>query len=114
MHKSKSGKKLYAKRNKQGQFTDGYSPTSAPLGRTSSGAARKRKRNKPLGALCENCQEITMRESALLLLTAVVPILGLSGCEIVGDIFQAGVWVGVLLVVGVIALIIWMVSGRKS
>jgi hypothetical protein len=55
-----------------------------------------------------------MRESALLLLTAVVPILGLSGCEIVGDIFQAGVWVGVLLVVGVIALIIWMVSGRKS
>ncbi|MEA2658208.1 MAG: hypothetical protein QOF64_793 [Candidatus Binatota bacterium] len=34
----------------------------------------------------------------------------LSGCEIVGDIFKAGVWVGVLLVIGVIGLIIWLVS----
>ncbi len=49
-----------------------------------------------------------------LLIIAVVPLLGLSGCEIVGDIFQAGVWVGVILVVGVIALIVWLVSRVKS
>lgn len=34
----------------------------------------------------------------------------LSGCELVGDIFKAGVWVGVLLVLAVIGGIIWMVS----
>ncbi|HEX9442958.1 MAG TPA: hypothetical protein VGA73_02510 [Candidatus Binatia bacterium] len=36
--------------------------------------------------------------------------LNLSGCQIVGDIFKAGVWVGVLLVVLVIGVIVWMVS----
>jgi len=44
--------------------------------------------------------------SILVLLTA----LNLSGCQIVGDIFKAGVWVGVLLVVLVIGAIVWMVS----
>jgi len=34
----------------------------------------------------------------------------LSGCEIVGDIFKAGVWVGVLLVLGVIGIIIWVIA----
>jgi hypothetical protein len=40
----------------------------------------------------------------------------LSSCEIIGGIFKAGVWVGILVVVGVIALIIWLFSrlgGRK-
>ena len=45
---------------------------------------------------------------------AFLPLLAglflLSGCEIVGDIFKAGVWVGVLLVIAVIGGIIWMVS----
>ena len=49
-----------------------------------------------------------------LLLLAVVSKLGLSGCEIIGDIFQAGVWVGVLLVLGVFALIVWIVSRTKG
>jgi hypothetical protein len=34
----------------------------------------------------------------------------LSGCELAGDIFKAGVWVGVLLVLGVIGGVIWLVS----
>jgi hypothetical protein len=55
-----------------------------------------------------------MGKSACLLLAAVFSTLGLSGCEIIGDIFQAGVWVGVLLVIGVIALIIWMVSRARG
>jgi hypothetical protein len=32
----------------------------------------------------------------------------------IGDIFQAGVWVGALLVVGVIGLIVWMVSRSRA
>jgi cytosine/uracil/thiamine/allantoin permease len=34
----------------------------------------------------------------------------LSGCSVVGGIFKAGVWVGVLLVILVIGLIIYLVS----
>jgi len=40
----------------------------------------------------------------------------LSGCQVIGDIFKAGVWSGVLLVVGIIALIIFVISrlgGKK-
>ena len=43
-------------------------------------------------------------------LPILASVTALSGCEIVGDIFKAGVWVGVLLVLGVIGLIIWLVS----
>lgn len=39
-----------------------------------------------------------------------VAMLTLGGCEIAGDIFKAGVWVGVLLVVLVVGGIFWMVS----
>jgi hypothetical protein len=42
--------------------------------------------------------------------------VSLSSCEVIGDIFKAGVWVGVLVVVAVIALIIFLISkvtGRK-
>jgi len=35
----------------------------------------------------------------------VLSSLTLTGCELVGDIFKAGVWVGVLMVVAVIALV---------
>ena len=43
---------------------------------------------------------------ALLLVTPLV----LTSCTIVEDIFKAGVWVGVLLVIGVIVLLVWLVS----
>lgn len=38
----------------------------------------------------------------------------LAGCQIVGDIFKAGVWVGVIGVVAVIALVIWLISRAVS
>ena len=50
---------------------------------------------------------------ALCTLLLVAPLV-LTGCTIVEDIFKAGVWVGVLLVVGVIILIIWLVSWLVS
>jgi hypothetical protein len=37
-------------------------------------------------------------------------ILLLSGCEVIGGIFKAGVWVGVLAVVAVVAVIIYLFS----
>jgi hypothetical protein len=35
-------------------------------------------------------------------------------CELVGDIFQAGVWVGAILVIGIIGIIVWMVSKARG
>lgn len=34
----------------------------------------------------------------------------LSSCEFIGDIFEAGVWVGVVIVVLVIVFIIWLIK----
>jgi hypothetical protein len=38
-----------------------------------------------------------------------------SGCEVIGGIFKAGVWSGIIIVVLVVVLIIWLVGkmGRK-
>jgi hypothetical protein len=38
----------------------------------------------------------------------------LAGCEIIGNIFQAGVWVGVILVVLVIGLVFWLFSKART
>lgn len=38
----------------------------------------------------------------------------LSGCEVIGGIFEAGVWTGVLLVVLVVALLIWLIKKLVS
>ncbi len=40
--------------------------------------------------------------------------LGLTGCQIVGDIFKAGVWTGVVLVVAVIGIVIWLIARSFS
>jgi hypothetical protein len=48
--------------------------------------------------------------STVLLLFA----LGLSGCDLIGDIFAAGVWVGVIAVVLVVGLIVWLVSKSRT
>jgi hypothetical protein len=41
-------------------------------------------------------------------------ILLLSSCQAIGDIFKAGVWVGVLAVVGFIVLILFLVTRAKK
>ena len=50
---------------------------------------------------------------ALCALLRIAP-LALTGCAIVGDLFKAGVCVGILLVGGVIVLLIWLVSRIMS
>jgi uncharacterized membrane protein YkvI len=37
-----------------------------------------------------------------------------AGCELVGDIFEAGVWLGVILVIMVIALLVWLFAKARS
>ncbi|MEP7277711.1 MAG: phosphatidate cytidylyltransferase [Bacteroidota bacterium] len=53
---------------------------------------------------------LTSSTTAVLLFAS----LFLSSCQAIGDIFKAGVWVGVLAVVGVIVLIIYLVTRGKK
>ena len=55
-----------------------------------------------------------MRQNALIYGSLLFVICSLSSCEVIEGIFKAGVWVGVLIVVAIIALIFWLISrGRK-
>jgi hypothetical protein len=49
-----------------------------------------------------------MRALLLVLLAAITGLL--SGCEAIGHIFEAGVWVGVIGIIVVVALIGLLVS----
>jgi hypothetical protein len=42
--------------------------------------------------------------AALVFSTLVLP-----GCQLIANIFATGVWLGVILVVGVVALIFWLI-----
>lgn len=56
--------------------------------------------------------EPTVRAARLvLLLLLVVP---LAACEVIGDIFQAGVWVGVILAAVVVFAIVWVASKARG
>jgi hypothetical protein len=46
------------------------------------------------------------------LMVLLLPIL-VTGCQVVGDIFKAGVWVGVLGVVLLVALVVWVIGKMK-
>ncbi len=48
--------------------------------------------------------------ASLALFTSVVT---LSSCEVIGGIFKAGVWVGVLLVVLVVGIIVFAFTRKK-
>lgn len=50
----------------------------------------------------------------LRLLLVLVATISFAGCEVVGDIFQAGVAVGVMMVVGIIALIGFLIAKIRS
>jgi TRAP-type C4-dicarboxylate transport system permease large subunit len=55
-----------------------------------------------------------MKRFRSLVVMLILFAAALSGCEAIGDIFQAGVWVGAILVIGIIALIVWLVSKAKA
>jgi hypothetical protein len=50
----------------------------------------------------------------LRLLLAIVAALSLTACEAIGDIFQAGMAVGVIMIIAVIALIGFVIAKVRS
>lgn len=57
-----------------------------------------------------------MNQSAVLPRLVALVLLGMSasGCEVVGGIFKAGVWVGALAVVAVIMVIVFAITRMKG
>ena len=58
----------------------------------------------------------SMKNKLALYFLAVLLFSLTAGCAAIGDIFQAGVWVGILVVaviIGVVVLIIKMMSGKS-
>lgn len=52
-----------------------------------------------------------MQKSNYLALTLLLMItVSMSSCEVIGGIFEAGIWTGLIVVVIVIAIILWLVS----
>ncbi|MBC7555516.1 MAG: phosphatidate cytidylyltransferase [Chryseobacterium sp.] len=45
---------------------------------------------------------------------ALVLLSSLQSCSVIGDIFKAGMWWGIIIVIGVIALIIWLFGKAKK
>ena len=56
----------------------------------------------------------TVMKFNLTMVILFLSVFFLSSCQAIGDIFKAGVWVGVLAVIGFIALIIFLVSRAKK
>jgi hypothetical protein len=61
---------------------------------------------------------LVMKKASLITLLAVVLTASLSSCQLIGDIFKAGVWSGIILVALVLGLIIFIIAkvtggGRK-
>ena len=51
-----------------------------------------------------------MGNSAIRLLLVLVLAIVTAGCELAGDIFQAGIWVGVIMVALTVGLVLWLVG----
>ena len=47
-------------------------------------------------------------------LSIFILMISLSGCQAIGDIFKAGVWSGIIIVVAIIGIIIYFMSRGKS
>ncbi len=51
----------------------------------------------------------TLFISLLMFITALF-----TSCEAVGDVFKAGIWMGIIIVVLVVGLIFWLINKAKK
>lgn len=55
-----------------------------------------------------------MKQYSLFGLLALATVMSLESCKVVGGIFKAGVWVGILVVVFIVGIILWLVGRGRS
>lgn len=51
-----------------------------------------------------------MKKSLSLTAIFAFAIIFLSGCEAIGGIFKAGMWVGIIVVVLIVAVVLWLIG----
>lgn len=51
-----------------------------------------------------------MKNYIIKILTLFLFTTTFTGCSVIGDIFEAGLWAGVILVVLVVVLVIWLIK----
>jgi predicted lysophospholipase L1 biosynthesis ABC-type transport system permease subunit len=59
-------------------------------------------------------RRLLMKPSSYPLVVFFLLAVALAGCEAIGDIFKAGVWTGVILVILVIGVIVWLLTRSKA
>ena len=47
------------------------------------------------------------------LLSILLVLITMTSCEVVGDIFSAGFYTGLILVVGIAVLVLWLFGKRR-
>jgi hypothetical protein len=72
--------------------------------------------NKLLGKAFDSAQEnVDMKKFNLPVLAALAMIMvTASSCEVVGGIFKAGMWTGIIVVVLIIVLVIWLIGRSRK
>ncbi|HKP32866.1 MAG TPA: hypothetical protein VJT83_09065 [Chitinophagaceae bacterium] len=54
------------------------------------------------------------QQNAVIYSSLILLAMTLTSCEVVGGIFKAGIWTGIIVVVLVVVLIFWLINrGRK-
>ena len=51
-----------------------------------------------------------MKNNLLLTTIFAMAVVLLSSCEAIGGIFKAGMWVGIIVVVVIVALVLWLIG----
>lgn len=49
-----------------------------------------------------------------MIITFVTLLAILPGCEFIGDVFKAGIWVGIIIVIAVIAVVAFIIKMFKD
>lgn len=55
-----------------------------------------------------------MRKNLLLAALIASTTVMLTSCQAIGDIFKAGMWVGVIVVVLIVALVLWLIGKARK
>ncbi|WP_194975068.1 hypothetical protein [Aquiflexum lacus] len=53
---------------------------------------------------------IDMKNQILKILALFLFMITFTGCSVIGDIFEAGLWVGVIIVVLIIVFVFWIIK----
>ncbi len=54
-----------------------------------------------------------MRKNAIIAMLFLAGIFLFSSCQAIGDVFKTGVWIGVIIVVLIIALVLWLIGKMR-